>query len=178
MSARKDRINMKKSNFLQCGEIINTHGVRGVVKARSDCDSPEILASLDCVYTDADGKNALHIEDTSLQKGFVLLTLAESNSIESAIALKGTVIYASREDLAEFMSDGDRFIADLIGLPIVHADTKEQLGVLRDVINRGASDIYVIDTDSGEKMMPAVSEFVSEITDEAIYVRPIPGMLD
>lgn len=169
---------MKKADFLQCGEIINTHGVKGVVKVRSDCDSPEILASLECVYTDENGKNALHIEGASIQKGFVLLTLAESDSVESAIALKGTVIYASREELEEFMEEGDRFIADLLGLPIIHADTKEKLGTLRNVINRGASDIYVIETDSGEKMMPAVDEFVTDVTDEAIFVRPIPGMLD
>lgn len=169
---------MKKADFLQCGEIINTHGVKGVVKARSDCDSPEILASLECVYTDENGKNALHIEAASIQKGFVLLTLAESDSVESAIALKGTIIYASREELAEFMEEGDRFIADLLGLPIIHADTKEKLGTLRNVINRGASDIYVIDTDNGEKMMPAVDEFITDVTDEAIFVRPIPGMLD
>ncbi len=169
---------MKRSDFLQCGEIINTHGVRGVVKARSDCDAPEILASLECVYTDADGKNRLDIITASIQKGFVLLTLDGVNDIDAAIALKGTVIYAAREELLEFMEEGDRFIADLIGLPIIHADTKETLGTLRDVINRGASDIYVIDTDGGERMMPAVAEFVTEMTDDAIFVRPIPGMLD
>lgn len=169
---------MKKSDFLRCGEIINTHGVRGAVKARSDCDSPEILASLECVYTDAEGKNPMKVMSASIQKGFVLLTLDGVNDIDAAIALKGTVIYASREELLEFMEEGDRFIADLIGLPIIHADTKETLGTLRDVINRGASDIYVIDTADGEKMMPAVAEFVTEMTDDAIFVRPIPGMLD
>lgn len=169
---------MKKSDFLQCGEIINTHGVRGVVKARSDCDSPDILASLERIYTDPDGKKPLEIKDASIQKGFVLLTLEGVDSVEAAVMLKGTVIYASREDLLEFMEEGDRFIADLIGLPVIHADTKEQLGTLRDVINRGASDIYIIDTDAGERMMPAVAEFVTEMTDDAIFVRPIPGMLD
>ncbi len=169
---------MKKSPYLPCGEIINTHGVRGVVKARSDCDSPEILASLPAVYGDSEGKRRFDIKAASLQKGFVLLTLEGVDTVEAAIALKGTPLYAERRELAKFLMEGDRFIADLLGLPIIHADTKENIGTLRNVINCGASDIYVIDTADGERMMPAVPEFVAEMAEDAIYVRPIPGMFD
>lgn len=170
---------MKRLPYLPCGQIINTHGVRGVVKARSDCDSPEILASLERIYTERGGEyTPYEIEAASLQKGFVLLTLGGVSDLDAAIALKGRNIYAERAELEEFMEEGDRFIADLIGLPVVHADTKETLGTLRNVFNAGASDIYVVDTPAGERMMPAVPEFVTEMTDTAIYVRPIEGMLD
>ena len=64
-----------------------------------------------------------------------------------------------------------------IGLSVIHADTGEELGKLADVINAGASDIYVIDTPYGQRMMPAVDEFVVRIDLESgIYVRPIEGM--
>lgn len=170
---------MEHSLYLPCGQIINTHGVRGVVKARSDCDAPEILASLPRMYTKrGDEYTAYGIKSASLQKGFVLLTLSGVDDLDAAIALKGRDIYAERAELEKFMEEGDRFIADLIGLPIIDADNKERLGVLRDVYNAGASDIYVADTPLGERMMPAVPEFVDEITDEAIYVRPIAGMFD
>lgn len=170
---------MEKSLYLRCGEIINTHGVRGVVKARSECDSPEVLASLEHVYVKNKNEYVRYtVKGASLQKGFVLLTLEGVDTLDAAIAMKGTVIYAERAELEEFLEPGDRFIADLIGLPVVHADTNERLGVLKDVYNVGASDIYVVDTPAGERMMPAVSEFVTEITDEAIKVRPIEGMLD
>lgn len=169
---------MNRSKYLPCGAIINTHGVKGALKARSDCDSPEILAALPYVSADPNGEKIYNIVSASIQKSFVLLTLEGVNDLEDAIALKGKVIYAAREELMKFMEEGDRFIADLIGLPVLHADSKEEIGVLKDVINRGASDIYVIDTANGEKMMPAVDEFVISITDEEIYVRPIPGMLD
>lgn len=169
---------MNRSKYLPCGEIINTHGVKGALKARSDCDSPEILAALPYVSADPNGEKIYNIVSASIQKSFVLLTFEGVNDLEDAIALKGKVIYAAREELMKFMEEGDRFIADLIGLPVLHADSKEEIGVLKDVINRGASDIYVIDTANGEKMMPAVDEFVISITDEEIYVRPIPGMLD
>ena len=52
-------------------------------------------------------------------------------------------------------------------------------GTLKDIINRGASDIYVIDTPAGERMMPAVDEFVKEVSlDKGIFVAPIEGMFD
>ena len=168
-----------RSLYLACGQIINTHGVRGVVKARSDCDSPEILASLERVYTERGGEyTPYEIRSASLQKGFVLLTLEGIETLEAAIALKGQTIYAERNELLEYLEEGDRFIADLIGLPIIDADTGVTLGTLRDVFNAGASDIYVVDTPTGERMMPAVPEFVTEMTDEAIFVRPIEGMFD
>ncbi len=170
---------MERSRFLPCGQIINTHGVRGVVKARSDCDSPEILASLPRVFTrQGEEYTPYEIKASSLQKGFVLLTLSGVDDLDRAVALKGRDIYAERAELMKFMEEGDRFIADLIGLPVIHEDTGETLGELTDVYNRGASDIYVVKTRFGERMMPAVPEFVTRITDEAIYVRPIEGMLD
>ncbi len=169
----------ERSKYLQCGQIINTHGVRGAVKVRSDCDSPEILASLRRVYTERGGDFIpFDVTGASVFKGFVLLTLAGVSDLDGAVALKGRDIYAERDELSRFLGDGDRFIADLIGLPLIDADTKRELGVLTDVTNTGASDIYVVDTPHGERLMPAVPEFVIEISDEAITVRPIPGMLD
>ena len=53
------------------------------------------------------------------------------------------------------------------------------LGKLKEVINRGASDIYVVKTSSGEVMIPVVDEFIDRVeVGKAVYVRPIPGMFD
>ena len=111
----------------------------------------------------------------SVFKQFVIAKIDGVKDIDAAQALVGTVIYAAREDFE--LGDGDYFIADLIGLDIIDADSGNVLGKLREVINRGASDIYVIDTPDGERMMPAVDEFVDRIDlDSGIYVRPIEGM--
>jgi 16S rRNA processing protein RimM len=91
--------------------------------------------------------------------------------------LKGKVLYAKREDF--HLEEGEYFIADLTGLKVIHADTGEQLGTVKEVINRGASDLYVIRTKTGEGMIPAVEEFVDRVDPEAgIFARPIEGMLD
>ena len=96
--------------------------------------------------------------------------------MDKAIALKGTMLYASREDFE--LEEGDYFIADLLGLPVIDNIDGKVYGKIKDVINRGASDIYVITTPTGERMMPVVDEFVKRVdTESGIYVEVIPGLL-
>ncbi len=162
--------------YLECGKIINTHGIDGAVKLESWCDAPDILADLERVFIkDGNTYKQYDVLRASVFKQFVIAKIDGVKDIDAAQALVGTVIYAAREDFE--LGDGDYFIADLIGLDIIDADSGNVLGKLREVINRGASDIYVIDTPDGERMMPAVDEFVDRIDlDSGIYVRPIEGM--
>lgn len=168
---------MSRQPYLECGKIINTHGVRGTLKLESWCDTPAILAGLPRFWRkNGEEFQPLNIRRTSVFKQFVLADVEGIEDLDAAVALKGTVVYAAREDL----DPGDGFfIADLIGLPVKNAESGEIYGILTDVINRGAQDIYVIDTPNGERMMPAVEEFVRRTDlDEGIFVLPIPGMLD
>ena len=167
---------MNNKKFLECGKIINTHGVKGTVKAESWCDSPYILADLERVYTEENGRpKEYKVMNASVFKQFVLLELEGVVGMDAAIAMKNKTIYANRDDIE--LEEGDFFIADLIGLSVIDIDSGEKYGEVTDVINNGASDIYVIKTGNGEAMMPAVDEFVKEIDlDKGIYVRPIEGM--
>ena len=163
-------------NYLECGKIINTHGIKGAVKVESWCASPFVLADLERVFTEENGGfKEYEVIDASVFKKFVILTLDGIMTVEAAEKMKNRIIYLSRDDIE--LEDGEVFIADLIGLPVIDADTKEQYGTVSDVINAGASDIYVIKTPDGEAMMPAVKEFVSEIDlERGIFVKPIEGM--
>lgn len=168
---------MAKKQFLECGIIINTHGVRGDVKLESLCDSPEVLASLNRVFV-LEGSNYREIEvkHASVFKQFVLATLEGIDDMDKAAAMKGTTLYASRDDFE--LGEGDFFIADLLGLPVIDNIDGKVYGKIKDVINRGASDIYVVTTPAGERMIPVVDEFVKRIDLESgIYVETIPGLL-
>ncbi|MBR3967220.1 MAG: 16S rRNA processing protein RimM [Clostridia bacterium] len=169
---------MARSLYLECGKIINTHGVKGAVKVENRCDTPKVLSSLKRIYFEKNGayseKKVIH---ASVFKEFVIMELEGVCDFDSALLLKNTLIYASREDIP--LAEGAYFLADLEGLPVVDFESGKNYGALREVINRGASDIYVIDTPDGERMMPAVAEFVKKIDIEtAVYVSPIPGMLE
>ncbi len=163
-------------NYLECGKIINTHGIRGTVKVESWCDSPYVLADLRRVFAEENGRyKEYEVVDASVFKQFVLLDLKGITTVEQAEKMRNTVLYLSRDDIE--LEEGEVFIADLIGLPVIDVETQNVYGNIVDVINTGASDIYVIKTENGEAMMPAVKEFVKEIDlDKGIFVKPIEGM--
>ncbi len=169
---------MEKSKYIECGKIINTHGIRGGVKLESWCNTPSDLAALRRIYIK---KDAEYVEKklikASVFKQFVIAELEGVTDPDLAIALKGTVLFAAREDFR--LSEGEYFISDLIGLEVIDADSGKVYGKLLETVNRGASDIYVVDTPSGERMIPVVDEFIDRVDiDRGIFVRPIPGMLE
>lgn len=166
--------------YLEAGKIVNTHGTGGYVKIESWCDSPEILASLGTLYlVGADGEYLpLHIAASSVHKHMALIKIENIDTVEKALRLKNTVVFANRDDLP--IGENSHFIADLIGLPVIDADNSEMYGKLTDVTNNGASEIYEITKENGQKgYMPAVREFIVEIDlIRGIFIRPIEGMLD
>ena len=167
---------MAKPQYLRCGEIINTHGLRGAVKVRAECDSPKILASLRHIYLDPNGDVVFEIVSSSVMGNFVLLSLSGINTLDAAATLKNKIIYAGRDELEEHIAPGAHFIADLIGLPLIHADTGEKLGILKDVFNVGVGYLRCRYATRREDDA-AVAEYVKEITDDAIR-SSIEGMLD
>jgi len=168
----------KKAEYLECGKIINTHGTDGTLKLESWCDTPQALAGLSRLFLrDRNGYTEFRVVKASVFKNFVLAKLAGISDLDTAQSHKNRIVYAARGDIA--LEEGAHFIVDLIGLPVIDADTRRVYGEIVDVINRGASDIYVIKTDVGETMMPAVAEFVVEIDlDRGVFVRPIEGMFE
>ncbi len=169
---------MEKSKYTECGKIINTHGCRGGVKLESWCNTPEDLAELPKVYIKKDGKYEKHkITRASVFKQFVVAELEGVCNMDTAMALKGSVVYADRDDFC--LEDGEYFIADIIGLNVIDAENGTVYGKVSDIINRGASDIYVVQTDNGERMIPAVDEFIVRTDiNEGVFVKVIDGLLD
>jgi len=169
---------MNRSHYLECGKIVNTHGVRGGLKLESWCDTPGDLASLKKIFLKKENEfECRKIKRASVFKQFVLMELEGITDIDMAMALKGTVVYADRDDIT--IDEDAFFIADLIGLSIIDLESGEKLGVLCDVLNLGASDLYEIKTASGKKLIPAVPEFIKEIDlEKGIFVSLIEGMLD
>lgn len=169
---------MRKEPYIECGKIVNTHGCHGGLKIESWCNTPDELANIDTLYVKkGDIHCSFKVTKASVFKQFVVATLKGIDDMDAAMAMKGTIVYASRD--AFDLEDGEYFIADLYGLNIIDADNDHIYGTLKDIVNRGASDIYVVDTPNGERMIPVVPEFVDRVdVDMGIFVRPIEGMLD
>ena len=79
-----------------------------------------------------------------------------------------------REDFV--IEEGAYFVADIIGLPVIDADSGRVYGRVKDVTDSPASRLYVIDTPAGEVLLPGVKEFVKKVdTESGVYITPIPG---
>lgn len=169
---------MAVNPYMECGKIINTHGCYGAVKLESWCNSPEDLAALKKLYlSSGSAYREFKVLKASVFKQFVIATLETVNTMDLALSLKGQIVYAKRDDFA--LAEGEFFLADLIDLPVIDAQSGKVYGTLSETINRGASDIYVVQTPNGERMIPAVDEFVKRIdVEKGIFVTPIAGMLD
>lgn len=168
---------MKK--YLEAGKVRNTHGVKGAMKIEHWCDTAQIFATLPEVYTAyGDIYKAHKVVAASIAgDGTVILRLEDINTFEDAARLKNTVLYADREQLPD---EPDRvYIADVIGLSVFDAETGERYGTLTDVTSTGAQELYVISTPNGEKLVPAVKEFIDRVElEKGVYIKPIPGLLD
>lgn len=164
--------------YLECGKIANTHGVKGAVLIESWCDTPEVLCALKTVYKEKAGAYIpVSVDKASVYKGRVLAELSDVDSLEKATMLKNTVLFAARADLP--IAEGAFFVQDLIGLSVYEIGTDEKYGILSDVISGSATELYEIKNERGTFLIPAVSEFVKEIDlEKGIFIKAIEGMFE
>ena len=164
--------------YIECGKIINTHGCRGGLKIEHWCNSSEEFTNLKRLFTCKKGNYIeYNVIKASIFKQFVVLHLKEVDNMDMALDLKNEILYALREDFD--LDEGEFFLTDLIGLDVIDFESGKVYGEVIDIVNRGASDIYVVNTSNGERMIPAVDEFIVSINiDKGVFVRTIEGLLD
>ena len=162
---------MEFKEFVEAGEIVNTHGVAGEVKIDVWLDSPEFMKRFKRCYID--GKE-MSILSSRAHKSFLLAALEGVEDVNAAMRLKGKRVLIRREDAK--LPEGSFFVQDLIGA-VVTDESGREIGRLKEVMESPASLIYVVQGES-EHLIPAVPEFVLSADPESgvITVRLIEGM--
>lgn len=167
-----------RAEYLEAGRICTAHGVRGALKVEHFCDSAAVLAKQKKIYFSERGVfTERRVISASASGQFVLMTIEGIDSREAAIAQRGRAVYLSREDIP--VAKGAMLIADMIGLPVYHAQSGESLGEISDVSDVAGRRIYTVKYAGKEVMLPDVPEFIKEISEEGgMRVLPIPGFFD
>ena len=157
-----------KLQFIEAGEIVTTHGVRGEVKVLTWLDSPELLCEFDRCRI---GGKDYTMESVRVQKTCNLVKLSGVDTMEAAQAMRGKVIELYREDIDEDVIFG----AELIGVEVYEGDAL--LGKITDVLDYPASSVYVVSGEH-EYMIPAVSQFIlsTDVDANRMQVKLIEGM--
>ena len=157
-----------KLQFIEAGEIVTTHGVKGEVKVLPWLDSPEDLCDFDRCRI---GGVEYTVESCRVQKTCNLMKLSGIDTMEAAQAMRGKVIELYREDI----DDEVIFAAELVDMEVYCED--QRIGVIREVLDYPGNSVYVVQGEY-EYMIPAVKEFVlsTDLDANIMQVKLIEGM--
>ena len=166
--------------LLRVGVITTTHGVRGEVKVFPTTDDPQRFKKLKQVILD-DGKQQIDLEISSVKffKNMVILKFKGLDNINDVEKYKQADLLVTRENAVK-LQPGEYFIVDLIGLKGI-SDEGEDLGVLSDVIQTGANDVYVFSKEGqSDLLVPKIPDCVKDINLEegTVLVHLLPGLRD
>ena len=153
--------------FLQVGVISSTHGLRGELKVFPTTDDAARFQTLKEVILDT-GKEKLDLEIQSVRffKQFVIVKFKGIDAINDIEKYKGKSLFVTREN-AQPLGEDEYYIADLIGME-VYLEDGSHFGTLKDVMETGANDVYIIKTEEGkEVLIPAIYECILDVDVEA-----------
>ena len=168
-----------KQEYFEIGQIVNTFGIKGIVKVNPFTDDISQFEKLKSILVDKKGKLLeMQIEEVKYSKNQILLKLKGVDTIEEAEKYRNCYLKLPREK-AKKLPPNTYFIADLIGLK-VYTDEGNLLGILEDIYNSGASDIYVVKDELGKQiLLPAIKDVIKQIDleEEKVIVHLIKGLV-
>ena len=149
--------------FLQVGVISSTHGIRGEVKVFPTTDDPNRFKKLKKVILETKKeKLSLEVQGVKFFKQFVIVKFKGIDNINDIEMYKGRELWIPREEAQELGED-EYYVADLIGMEVL-LENGEKFGVLRDVMETGANDVYIVDRVDGEEiLLPAIHDCVLDV---------------
>ena len=157
-----------KLPYIEAGEIVTTHGVRGEVKVLSWLDCPEMLCEFDRCRIE--GKEYA-MDAVRVQKTCNLVKLRGVDTMEDAQKLRGKTMELYREDI----SDELIFAAELVDVE-VYADGA-CIGKIKEVLDYPGNSVYVVQGER-EYLIPAVKEFIlsTDLERNQMQVKLLKGM--
>lgn len=167
-----------EDNYLQVGIITSTHGIKGEVKVFPTTNDAKRFTKLKTAYIDLGTERMeIHIEQVKFFKKMVILKFKEFQDINEVERFKSKSILVTRDNAVKLEKD-EYFIADLIDIR-VKTDENEDLGILTDVLETGANDVYVVTTkENKEILIPAIKDCILEvdIEERTMLVHLLEGL--
>lgn len=161
------------------GKIVSPHGIKGEIKVFPWTDNPERFRQLTEVWiVHGETLRKIHITGARQQRNGLILAARELQTADQAEAVRNWTIEIEKEDLP-VLPEGSFYIFDLIGLQ-VSTLSGEELGLVADVLQTGANDVYVVKNPQGkEVLIPALKSVVVEVdfARRKMVVNPLPGLL-
>ena len=167
------------TKYLEIGQIVNTFGIKGMVKIKPFTDDINKFDRLKKIYiSNKNGKKEYQIQEVKYHKNMVLMKLEGVDTPEQADLLRQSYLLVDRAD-EEPLEEGVYYIVDLLGLE-VYTDDNKLLGKVEDIFNTGSNDIYVVKDEMGKQiLLPGIPDVLKNVDLEKgrITVHLIPGLI-
>jgi 16S rRNA processing protein RimM len=168
-------MNETQPEYIIIGTISGAWGLRGHVKIDVETDFPERFSPDSVVYIE---KKPVKVEEVNWQKGRAIVKFSGLDDEETAIKLRGTLVEIHRSQLYD-LKEGEYYYFEIIGLRVV-TTLGEPVGEVTEIMTMAGADIYVVQGENGEVLVPAAAEFVRSVDREAglITIEPVEGLLN
>lgn len=164
--------------YLEIGKITSTHGIKGEMRVQPWCDTPEYMKSFKTLYLDKKGEKPIAVKSRP-NGNMVIMKIQGVDTVESAAEYRNKIIYMKRSDAK--LPDGTWFIQELIDCTVIDADDEDIVyGVISDISQTGANDVWHIKKDDKEYLIPAIPDVVidTDVVKGIIKIRPLKGIFD
>ena len=164
--------------YLEIGKITSTHGIKGEVRVHPWCDSPEFMKKFKTLYFDKKGEKPVSVSCRP-NGNMVIMKMQGVDTVEEASKYREKILYMKRSDAK--LPEGTWFIQELIDCKVVDADDENiSYGILSDVSETGANDVWHITKEDKEYLIPAIPSVVisTDIVEGIIKIRPLKGIFD
>lgn len=165
--------------YLELGQIVSTHGIKGEMRFNPWCDKPEFVKKFKTLYFDKNGEKSIKVKAARPHGNMVILMLQDVDTVEQAQALKNTVLYMKREDAQ--LPKGTWFVQELFDCTVIDQNNGKLLGTIVDVSETGANDVWHIKTPKGDEVLiPAIKQVIVNVDVEKgeILINPIKGLFE
>ncbi len=166
-------------DYLELGQVVSTHGIKGELRFNPWCDTPEFVKKFKTLYFDNKGEKSIKVVSARPHGNMVILMLDGVNDVDTAKSLKNTVLYMKRSDAK--LPKGTWFVQELFDCTVIDNETGKVLGTICDVSETGANDVWHIKTGKGsEVLIPAIKHVLESVDVETgiIKINPIKGLFD
>ena len=164
-----------RKEFLEIGQAVGTHGVKGMLRVQPWADTPAFLSAFRRFYIDGVARKATAVTPHG---NMVLVKLEQVDSIADAEKLRGKVLQVARADYP--LPDGRYFVSELLDCKVYTPHKEKLLGVLSEVSETGANDVWHIENNGKEYLVPAIPSVIVRVDIDAgeIELDAMKGIFD
>ncbi len=165
------------ADLVTVGRVVRPHGLRGEVRVRLETDFPERFEHLREAYLVQAGRvEVIEITGRRPHKEGLLLTIRGIGDLEAAAGLRGAEIAVSRNAVVP-LEQGAFYVFEIVGLR-VRTEEGRLLGTVAEVLRAPGNDVYVVQGEEGEILLPATREVVRRVDRASgeMVVALLPGL--